>query len=166
MRGARSVGTWLSFAVLLATSAAINSLATISARAEVIGGRPSGCPHRYCGCASASYIGLPNKDGRWNLARNWLVFPRAAPGPGMAVVRGGHVAIIIGGQPGAWQLYDPNSGGGLSRIHVRPLFGAVVDPKGRRAATHAEPTKSNSIRANRPARRPVYAAREFSPAGH
>ena len=52
------------------------------ARADVVGGRPPGCPHRYCGCASAKYVGLPNDDGRWNLARKWLGFPRAAPGPG------------------------------------------------------------------------------------
>ena len=55
----------------------------------------------------------------------------------MAVVRNGHVAIIIGGEPGAWQLYDPNSGGGRTRIHTRPLFGTVVNPKGHRMLARA-----------------------------
>jgi hypothetical protein len=158
---------WLSIALLIVAGTAFNSLAAISARAEVIGGRPAGCPHRYCGCASATYVGLPNRDGRWNLARNWLVFPRAAPGPGMAVVRGGHVAIIIGGQPGAWRLYDPNSGGGLTRIHVRPLFGAVVNPQGQQtAAQQSEPKRATSARVSRRATKTVYAAREFGSAGH
>jgi len=107
---------------------------------SVIGGRPAGCfkfPKTiglYCGCASALYVGLENSSGYWNLARHWFSLPRAAPGPGMAVVRDGHVAIIIGGGPGAWELYDPNSGGGLTRIWIRPLFGKVVNPHGRRTA--------------------------------
>ena len=107
---------------------------------SVIGGRPAGCfkfPKTrglYCGCASALYVGLENSSGYWNLARHWLSLPRAAPGPGMAVVRNGHVAIIIGGGPGAWKLYDPNSGGGLTRIWTRPLFGKVVNPHGGRMA--------------------------------
>ena len=135
-----SATIWISTLIALGTS--FNFLASVTARAEVIGGRPAGCPHRYCGCASAAYIGLPNSDGRWNLARKWLAFPRAAPGPGMAVVRGGHVAIIIGGGPGAWQLYDPNSGGGRTRIHVRPLFGAVVNPRGHSTAMSPAPARS------------------------
>src|SRR5687767_5652164 len=119
---------------LLMAGIALNLLAIAKAtagdRATIVGGRPHGCPVRYCGCASARHIGLANQDGRWNLARNWLRFPRTNPAPGMAVVRSGHVAIIIGGSPGAWRLYDPNSGRGLTRIHVRPLFGAVVNPRG------------------------------------
>lgn len=112
---------------------------TVPAAASVVGGRPSGCPHRYCGCASALYVGLPNSDGRWNLARNWLTLPRAEPGPGMADATRGHVRIIIGGSPGAWQFYDPNSGRGLTRIHTGPIRGVVVNPNGgstRFAARH------------------------------
>jgi hypothetical protein len=89
------------FAGALALIGALVASAMPFARADVIGGRPDGCPHRYCGCASAKYVGLANNDGRLNLARNWLAFPRAAPGPGMTVVRRGHVAIIVGGGPGA-----------------------------------------------------------------
>ena len=100
----------------------------LSAVAEVVGGRPAGCPARFCGCASAKYLGIKH-DGRLNLARNWLRFPRAEPGPGMAVVRNGHVAIIIGGSHGRWVMFDPNSGRGLTRKHVRPLFGKVVNPR-------------------------------------
>jgi hypothetical protein len=118
------------FAGVVALIGALGAFAISFARADVIGGRPNGCPHRYCGCASAKYVGLANKDGRLNLARNWLAFPRATPGPGMAVVRRGHVAIIVGGGPGNWQLYDPNSGSGLTRIHTRELFGVIVNPRG------------------------------------
>ena len=98
---------------------------------EVIGGRPSGCPHRYCGCASARYVGLVAK---WNanLARNWLVYlPAAAPGPGMADATRGHVRIIIGSAGnGLWRFYDPNSGRGLTRIVVDAIRGRVVNPGG------------------------------------
>ncbi len=146
-------------AVLMAAGMTFHLLAITSARAEIVGGRPAGCPHRYCGCASAKYVGLPNSDGRWNLARKWLAFPRAAPGPGMAVVRGGHVAIIISGQSGAWRLYDPNSGGGLTRIHVRPLFGVVVNPNGHRTADAAGPVRAKSARSMQ--RRSVRAAHAF-----
>jgi hypothetical protein len=96
----------------------------------VIGGRPDGCPHRYCGCGLRKYLGLPDK--RLNLASNWArLFPRVTgPRAGVAAVRSGHVMYIersVGN--GQWLVRDYNSGGGLSRLHVRDVRGYVfVNP--------------------------------------
>lgn len=98
--------------------------------AVVVGGRPAGCPRAYCGCASARYVGL--KGAQWNLAANWLRLPRAAPAAGMAAARRGHVFILKRHVSGnRWVVYDPNSGRGLTRVHVRSLAGyTVVNPRG------------------------------------
>ncbi len=94
--------------------------------AVIIGGRPSGCPRKYCGCGAARYLGLTDK--RLNLAWNWArLFPRARAGAGMAVVWRHHVALIVEMVgPKEARLRDYNSGGGLSRVHVRSIAGAVV----------------------------------------
>ena len=43
--------------------------------AQIIGSRPSDCPHSYCGCGLRKYLGL--EDKRLNLASNWArLFPR------------------------------------------------------------------------------------------
>lgn len=100
--------------------------------ATIIGGRPAGCPQAYCGCGLRKYLGL--NDKRLNLAWNWArLFPRAAgPAPGMAAVRGHHVMYIESATgDGRWTVRDYNSGGGLSRIHVRDVRGYVfVNPRG------------------------------------
>jgi len=102
---------------------------------HVIGGRPAGGPHAYCGCGAALYVFGVNRRDLWP-ASAWFRFPSAAPGPGMAAVRNHHVAIIIGGSAGAWLLHDSNSGGGLTREHVRDLRGyRIVDPHGGRYAS-------------------------------
>lgn len=103
-------------------------------RETIIGGRPAGCPHAYCGCGLRKYLGLSDK--RLNLAINWArLFPRvASPRAGVAAVRNGHVMYIersVGN--GRWMVRDYNSGGGLSRLHVRDVRGYVyVDPHVRR----------------------------------
>ena len=98
----------------------------------VIGARPDGCPHAYCGCGLRKYLGLA--DVRLNLASNWArLFPREpAPRPGLAAVRSGHVMYIeASAGNGGWLIRDYNSGGGLSRLHVRDLHGYVfVNPRG------------------------------------
>ena len=102
----------------------------------IIGGRPAGCHHRYCGCGLARYLGL--NDPRLNLAWNWArLFPKAHAGPGMAVVWRGHVALIVSmaGEREAL-LRDYNSGGGLSRLHVRSIAGAVVVNPSRQVASN------------------------------
>lgn len=97
----------------------------------VIGGRPAGCPSRFCGCgASLEVFGriIP----ALNLAANWLRFPRVSPAPGMVAARRGHVFVLrqhIAGN--TWLVHDSNSGGRKTRIHPRSLAGfTVVNPKG------------------------------------
>ena len=98
----------------------------------VIGRRPEGCPHAYCGCGLRKYLGLA--DVRLNLASNWArLFPREpTPHAGLAAVRSGHVMYIeAAAGNGEWLIRDYNSGGGLSRLHVRDLRGYVfVNPRG------------------------------------
>jgi len=99
--------------------------------AQVIGGRPSGCPHRYCGC-SASLRVFGRIIAELNLAANWHKFPSASPAPGMAAWRYGHVFIIesVNGD-GTVVAHDGNSGGGLTRLHTVSLRGYhVVNPNG------------------------------------
>lgn len=98
--------------------------------AVIVGGRPAGCPARYCGCAAARHVGL--SGAKWNLAANWLTLPRASCAPGMAAARRGHVFIIKACHGnGTVTAYDPNSGGGKTRIHTRSLAGyTVVNPRG------------------------------------
>jgi hypothetical protein len=107
-------------------------------QATIIGGRPAGCPQRYCGCGLRKYLGI--NDKRLNLASNWArLFPRVAgPGPGVAAVRSGHVMYIersVGN--GQWLVRDYNSGGGLSRLHVRSVRGyTFVNPRARMVASN------------------------------
>lgn len=100
--------------------------------AQIIGTRPSDCPHQYCGCGLRKYLGLDDK--RLNLASNWArLFPReSGPRAGVAAVRSGHVMYIEGSAGnGQWRVRDYNSGGGLSRVHVRDVRGYVfVNPHG------------------------------------
>lgn len=103
----------------------------------VIGGRPAGCPWRFCGCEASLY-----KFGRiipeLNLAYNWIKkFPRTMPAPGMAAARPGHVMILLSHVEGRnWLVHDGNSGGGLTRRHVRSIAGyVIVNPD---ASRHAE----------------------------
>jgi hypothetical protein len=112
--------------------AAGNRAYAMADAAQIIGGRPSGCPHSYCGCGLRKYLGL--EDTRLNLASNWArLFPReAGPRAGLAAVRSGHVMYIEGSAGnGQWLVRDYNSGGGLSRVHVRDVRGYVfVNPRG------------------------------------
>jgi hypothetical protein len=98
---------------------------------SIIGSRPAGCPHRYCGCGLRKYLGI--SDARLNLASNWArLLPReAGPRPGLAAVRRDHVMYIeAAAGNGQWLIRDYNSGGGLSRMHVRDVRGYVfVTPR-------------------------------------
>ena len=104
----------------------VSERVAVSGDAVIIGGRPAGCPRRYCGCGLRKYLGI--NDKRLDLAWNWArLFPRAHPAPGMAVVWRHHVALIVrmtGHREAV--LRDYNSGRGLSRIHVRSIAGAVI----------------------------------------
>lgn len=102
----------------------------------VVGGRPAGCPHSFCGCEASRYV-FGTIRPELNLASNWIrKFPRTAPAPGMAAARSGHVMILMSHVSGNdWMVHDGNSGGGLIRNHVRSINGyVIVDPQGSRSA--------------------------------
>lgn len=100
---------------------------TFRASAEgVIGGRPAGCPHRYCGCGLSLHL-FGRIIPHLNLAANWLRFPRAMAAPGMVAVRRGHVFKLMAHSDGStWRVWDANSGGGRTRIHNRSIAGYVI----------------------------------------
>lgn len=97
--------------------------------AEVLGGRPAGCPRRFCGCGVSLKV-FGRIIPRYNLAANWRDFMPTTPGGGAVAWRPGHVLYVeahVGGS--SYQVYDPNSGGGKIRRHVRNLAGyRFVDP--------------------------------------
>jgi hypothetical protein len=99
------------------------------ASGQVVGTRPAGCPHAYCGCGASLHL-FGRIIPALNLAANWFRFPRAAPAPRMAAVRRHHVFVLerhIGGN--AWIVWDANSGKGLTRIHARSIAGyQIVNP--------------------------------------
>lgn len=111
-------------------------------RAQVIGGRPAGCPARFCGCGLRKYLGL--SDTRLNLASNWArLFPRTAAHSGAAAVRkgGGHVMLLEQQISGTqWLVRDYNGGRRLSWLHVRDVRNYIfvnifVNPQGNRYAS-------------------------------
>jgi len=115
------------------------SRSALSARAEmavasdpgrVVGGRPAGCPHSFCGCGASIRVFGHIVPGL-NLAANWLRFPRTAPAPGMVAARRGHVFVLEQQLEGdTWLAYDANSGGHATRLHARSLRGyTVVNPR-------------------------------------
>jgi hypothetical protein len=92
---------------------------------------PAGCPRRaFCGCGAAMEVFGQPVRGLW-LASNWYKFPRSAPAPGMAAVRRHHVMILKEHYSGdVWWVYDANSGGGLTRHHLRSIRGyTIVNPR-------------------------------------
>lgn len=99
--------------------------------AQVVGGRPAGCPHAFCGCGASLHL-FGKIIPALNLAANWLRFPRAEPAPGMVAARRGHVFVLkqhLGGN--VWLAFDANSGGQKTRIHARSIAGyTVVNPHG------------------------------------
>lgn len=98
--------------------------------ADHIVSHPSGCPRiAFCGCGvSVKVFGHPVRS--LFLASNWFRFPRAIPGPGMVAVRNHHVMLILAYDAnGNATVYDPNSGGHLTRIHQHTLAGyRIVNP--------------------------------------
>lgn len=100
------------------------------ANAEIVSGRPSGCPRSFCGCGASLRV-FGRIVPELNLAANWLRFPRTAPAPGMVAARHGHVFVLEAHVEGdMWMAYDANSGGHATRIHARSLRGyTVVNPR-------------------------------------
>ena len=101
----------------------------------IIGGRPSGCPHAFCGCGTSLHI-FGRIIPSLNLAANWLRFPRTFPAPGMVAVRNHHVFAIERVIDSETVIaFDSNSGGHRTRIHAVNLRGySVRDPHGLRVA--------------------------------
>lgn len=97
----------------------------------VIGGRPSGCPRRYCGCGASLRV-FKRIIPHLNLAWNWSNFPRTSAASGMVAVRRGHVFVLESHVSGStWLVHDSNSGGGKTRIHHRSIAGyIIVNPHG------------------------------------
>jgi hypothetical protein len=112
------------------------AMASPAGAERVVGSRPYGCPNRFCGCEASLY-----KFGRiipeLNLAANWRRFPRAAPAPGMAAVRPGHVMILESQVSGnVWNVHDGNSGGHMTREHAVSIAGySIVNPNAASFAT-------------------------------
>ena len=105
--------------------------------AGVVGGRPSGCPHAFCGCEASRYI-FGKIIPKLNLAYNWIrEFPRTMAAPGMAAARNHHVFVLISPAGGNdWLVHDGNSGGHLTREHVRSISGyVIVNPHAGRLAS-------------------------------
>ena len=119
------------------SNSAVQSRVVTDANGSVIGRRPAGCPHAFCGCEASLYL-FGQIRPELNLAANWLrKFPRTAPAPGMVAVRSHHVMVLVSPVDGNdWLVHDGNSGGGLTREHVRSLKGyVVVNPRGGMVAT-------------------------------
>jgi hypothetical protein len=94
--------------------------------ATVIGGRPDGCPHAYCGCGLRKFLGLVGSQWKkLDAAIEWLhTFPRTAAHAGAAAVKSHHVMLLVAHVAGnIWTVRDYNSGHGLSRIHDRNVSG-------------------------------------------
>jgi hypothetical protein len=107
-----------------------SNISHVSTATQVVS-HPEGCPRsQFCGCGvSVRVFGRPVRD-LW-LVQNWYRFPRAQPASGNVAILGSrHVAYILEAYgDGTATLYDPNSGGGLTRVHRVSLRGwAVVDP--------------------------------------
>lgn len=97
---------------------------------------PGGCPRiAFCGCGAAIEVfGRPVRE-LW-LAANWFRFPPASPAAGMVAVRRHHVMVIREYRgDGMALVYDANSGGHLTRLHVVSLRGySIRNPHGARVA--------------------------------
>jgi hypothetical protein len=96
---------------------------------------PSGCPARlFCGCGTAlELLGVAVRKLWW--VPNWYAFPKVSPAAGTAAIFGTHhVAAVRQVDGDRVLLYDPNSGGGLTRVHWIPIsrVTAFVDPRGAR----------------------------------
>lgn len=98
----------------------------------VVNRRPQGCPHAFCGCEASLYV-FGKIRPELNLASNWIrKFPRTSPAPGMAAARSGDVMVLMSHVEGNnWLVHDGNSGGRLTREHVRSISGyVIVNPRG------------------------------------
>lgn len=114
---------------------------------QVVGSRPAPCPRRYCGCAlSLKLFGVVKPA--LNIAENWKGFPRVDPAPGVIAAIRGHVLEVRRHIAGTlYEVWDPNSGRGLTRIHARDLSRYTFhNPHGQLAAYNGRPGRSHRRR--------------------
>ena len=106
-------------------------VADANGNGTIVGGRPAGCPHQFCGCVASLYL-FGEIRPELNLAANWKrKFPRTEPASGMVAARNGHVMVLMSHASGdEWMVHDGNSGGGRTREHVRSIRGyTIVNPR-------------------------------------
>lgn len=118
----------------------IRARSLTDANGSIVSHRPAGCPHAFCGCEASLYL-FGHIRSELNLASNWLrKFPRSSPDPGMVAVRNHHVMVLVNRVDGTnWLVHDGNSGGGLTREHVRSIAGyTIVNPHGTQLAGGTE----------------------------
>ena len=122
----------MTFALILATSTIANAKHRHSHRSigtyisadtgEQILPHPAGCPRSaFCGCGAMNDLGVTDK--RYMKASYWVHYQ----GHGTVAVWSHHVAVVeqmLGN--GLAMLRDYNSGGHLSRRHVRSIAGARI----------------------------------------
>jgi len=119
------------------TQARIPDVLDANGNGVVVGRRPAGCPHAFCGCEASLYI-FGEIRPELNLASNWVrKFPRTSAAPGMVAARNHHVMVLMSPVGDSdWLVHDGNSGGGLTRDHIQSIRGyTIVDPQGSRSAS-------------------------------
>jgi hypothetical protein len=110
--------------------------------ATIVGGRPAGCPYKFCGCGASLEI-FGKIIPRLNKAANWLRdFPHVAQAnaaPDMAAANSSHVFVLKRHvRDNVWLVKDYNTRGNVTRLRERRLTGfTVVDPRGTRFAAAA-----------------------------
>ena len=76
------------------SDAAPTQVADANGNGAIVGGRPSACPHRFCGCEASLYV-FGAIRAELNLAANWVrKFPRTEPAAGMVAARSGPAPTI------------------------------------------------------------------------
>ena len=126
---ARAVGQSIDCNQRGCSDRAIRAQPITDANGSVVGDRPAGCPRAFCGCEASLYL-FGRIRAELNRASNWArFFPRTSAAPGMVAVRNHHVMVLVlvSQVDGAdWLVHDGNSGGGLTRRHVRSIRGYVI----------------------------------------
>lgn len=92
---------------------------------------PAGCPlSAFCACGAAVRLLGSAHAAPW-LARAWYAFKRTVAAPHMAGVRPHHVIALeyqVSGN--MWMVYDANSGGRATRLHVIDISPyTIVNPR-------------------------------------
>ncbi len=96
---------------------------------SVVGGRPSGCPHAFCGCGASLYLFgkiVPSLNLAWNWATHFPHIAMSSAQNGDVAVRRHHVVVVLANKGnGVFMVHDSNSGHHLTRIHDRQLGGYI-----------------------------------------